>query len=286
MKHGKSPYTSTFYMWNGVAAFFYSSHLTSFHSHNTMQLVLDTQTDFRFKIKGSNWKTYKSLIIKENVIHQLDTNDSVQLIIYLDAETRIAQAIKSKYLAENEIYPLDLNIYHFVNSNDLQQALLNPEPTLLENLINRILGSLSLEIENVPEDERILKIEQAISTTHPEKTTIKFLADKVCLSESRLRSLFKDVTGVSLYRYILWNKIRYATNQIMAGYTVNDAAIDAGFTDSSHFHKMMVKMFGVSPSKFLKDNKEDNMVLCDQSPLHFETRVYKKGKRTIHFKSG
>ncbi len=286
MKHGKSPYTSTFYMWNGVAAFFYSSHLTSFHSHNTMQLVLDTQTDFRFKVKSANWKTYKSLIIKENVIHQLDTNDSVQLIIYLDAETRIAQAIKSKYLAENEIYPLDLNIYHFVNSNDLQQALLNPEPTLLENLINRILGSLSLEIENVPEDERILKIEQAISTTHPEETTIKFLADKACLSESRLRSLFKDVTGVSLYHYILWNKIRYATNQIMAGYTVNDAAIDAGFTDSSHFHKMMVKMFGISPSKFLKDNKEDNMVMCDQSPLHFETRVYNKGRRTIDFKNG
>jgi AraC-like DNA-binding protein len=285
MKHGKSPYTSTFYMWNGVAAFFYSSHRTSFHSHNTMQLVLDTQTDFRFKVKGGNWKTYKSLIIKENVIHQLDTNDSVQLIIYLDAETRIAQAIKSKYLAEDEIYPLDVNIFHFVNSNELQQALLNTEPALLEILINRILGILSLEIGNTIADERILIIEQAISTTHPEEITIKSLADKACLSESRLRSLFKEVTGVSLYRYMLWNKIRYATNQIMAGYTVNDAAIDAGFTDSSHFHKMMVQMFGISPSKFLKDNKEDVMIMCDQSPLHFETRVYNKGQRIIGFKN-
>jgi AraC-like DNA-binding protein len=279
MKHGKSPYTSTFYMWNGAAAFFYSSHLTSFHSHNTMQLVLDTQTDFRFKTKDSGWKTYKSLIIKENVIHQLDTNDSVQLIIYLDAETRIAQAIKAKYLIGNEIHPLDFNVFHFVNANELQQALLRQEPSLLENLINRILGSLSLEIGNVRPDERILMAEQAISTLHPEQITIKSLADKACLSESRLRSLFKEVTGVSLYRYILWNKIRYATNQIMAGYAVNDAAIDAGFTDSSHFHKMMVQMFGISPSKFLKDNKTDNLVLCDQSPLHFETRVYNRGKR-------
>jgi AraC-like DNA-binding protein len=285
MKHGKSPYTSTFYMWNGVAAFFYSSHLTSFHSHNTMQLVLDTQKDFRFKIKGGNWKTYKSLIIKENVIHQLDTNDSVQLIIYLDAETRIARAIKSKYLIENEIYPLDLNIFHFVNSNELQQALVNPEPSILENLINRVLASLSLEIGETRADARILIAEQAISTIHPDEITLKSLADKACLSESRLRSLFKDVTGVSLYRYILWNKIRYATNQIMAGHTVNDAAIDAGFTDSSHFHKMMVQLFGISPSKFLKDNKEDLMVMCDQSPLHFETRVYNKGQRIIDFKN-
>jgi len=250
-----------------------------------MQLVLDTQTDFRFKVKNANWKTYKSLIIKENVIHQLDTNDSVQLIIYLDAETRIAQAIKSKYLAEDEIYPLDINIFHFVNSNELQQALLNTEPVLLESLINRILASLSLDIGKTVADERILIAEQAISTTHPEEITIKSLADKACLSESRLRSLFKEVTGVSLYRYFLWNKIRFATNQIMAGHTVNDAAIDAGFTDSSHFHKMMVKMFGVSPSKFLKDNKEDLMVMCDQSPLHFETRVYNKGQRTNEFKN-
>jgi AraC-like DNA-binding protein len=281
MKHGRSPYTSTFYMWNGAAAFFYSSHLTSFHSHNTMQLVLDTQKDFRFKTKNSNWNTYKSLIIKENVIHQLDTNNSVQLIIYLDPETRIARAIKAKHLAENEIHPIDLNVFHFVNSNELQQALLNPKPFIMENLINRILGSLSLEIENTLNDGRILAAEQAISTMHPLQITIKSLADKVCLSESRLRALFKEVTGVSLYRYILWNKIRYATNQIMAGYTVNDAALEAGFTDSSHFHKMMVKMFGISPSKFLKDNKPDNLVLCDKAPLHFETRVYNKGQRMI-----
>ena len=279
MKHGKSPYTSTFYMWNGVAAFFYSSHLTSFHSHNTMQLVLDTQKDFRFKTKDSSWRTCKSLVIKENVLHQLDTNESVQLIIYLDAETRIAQSIKSKYILENEVYVLDLNIFHFANSAELQQALLTPEPSILENVINRILESLSLEIGSVSADQRITTAEQFISTTHPGIATIKSIADKVCLSESRLRSLFKQVTGVSLYRYMLWNKIRYATNQIMAGYSVNEAAIDTGFTDSSHFHKMMVQMFGISPSKFLKDNMPDNLVMCDESPLHFETRVYNKGQR-------
>jgi AraC-like DNA-binding protein len=279
MKHRKAPYTSTFYMWKGVAAFFYSSHVTSFHSHNTLQLILDTQKDFRFKTSSSGWATYKSLIIKENVSHQLDTNGSVQLIIYLDAGTRIAQAIKSKYLAENEIQPLDLNVFHFVNSSELQRALLMPDPSIFESVIKRVLACLSLEIENVRTDPRILLAEQTISTTHPQDITIRSVADKVCLSESRLRSLFKKVTGASLYRYMLWNKIWYATNQIMAGYSVNEAAIDAGFTDGSHFHKMMVQMFGISPSKFLKDNMPDKLVTCDKSPLHFETYVYNQGKK-------
>src|SRR5260221_1305008 len=229
MKHGRSPYTSVFYMWNGMAAVFYSSYRTPFHSHNTMQLVLDIQKDFRFRIENCSWKTYKSLIIKENVIHQLDTNDSVQLIIYLDTETKIAKVIKSAWLLENEIYSPDLNIFHFVNSKELQQVLLKPEPLLMKNLVQKLLASLSIGVGVTPADERISLTEQIISTAHPEEVTIKALAEKICLSESRLRSLFKDVTGFSLYRYILWNKIRYATNQIMAGYTVNDAAMDAGF---------------------------------------------------------
>jgi len=278
MKHGKSPYTTTFYLWNGVAAFFYSSHLTSFHSHNTMQLILDTHTGFRLKVKGEASKTYKSLIINENVVHQLDTNSSVQLIIYLDPATGVANAIRSKYLAERDICQLDLNIFHFVNANDLEQALLNPVPDLLGKIVSRVLESLSLDIPIRRTNERITMAEQVISTTHPEKLSIKTLADKACLSESRLRSLFKEATGISLYRYMLWNKIRYATNQIMAGYSVNDAAVDAGFTDSSHFHKMMVKMFGISPSKFLKDNKEFSEVRCEESTLHFETNVFKKAR--------
>jgi AraC-like DNA-binding protein len=274
MKHGKSPFTSAFYVWNGSSAVFFSSCLTPFHSHNTMQLVLDTQTNFRVRVKNGSWETYKSLIIKENVIHQLDTNNSVQLIIYLAAESGIAQAFKSRGLLENDIYSPGLNIFHLVNSNELEQALVNPEPGKLKDLIDKVLRSLSREISMATSDKRIACIEQAISTMHPGEISLKSLADKVYLSESRLRSLFKEVTGVPLHRYILWNKIRFATNQIMVGDSVNEAAIEAGFTDSSHFHKMMVKMFGESPSGFLKNNKPRHRVLCDTEPLHFKTRYY------------
>jgi len=275
MKHGKTPYTSTFYMWNGVAAVFYSSYLTPFHSHNTLQLVLDTQSNFRVRLKDSGWNTYKNLIIRENVIHQLDTNNSVQLIVYLDADLKISQAIRSRYLIEREVCSPEFNIFHLINSNELELALLKRDPSLLESLVHRILVRLSGKMEMAPaEDERVLFVEQAISTGHPVEITIESLARKLFLSESRLRSLFRDGTGIPLYHYILWNKIRFATNQIMAGYTVNEAALEAGFTDSSHFHKTMMKMFGISPSQFLKDNTRRHSQICDESPLHFETSVY------------
>jgi len=274
MKHEKSPYTSSVYVWDGSSAVFFSSCLTPFHSHNAMQLVLDTQTNFRFRLKNGSWETHKSLIIKENVIHQLDTNHSVQLIIYLAAESKIARAITLMGLLEKDTYSPDLNIFHVANSNDLEQALVNPEPGRLKNLIDKILKSLSREIGITSADNRIVLIEQTISTLHPENISLKSLAEMVYLSESRLRSLFKHVTGTPLHRYILWNKIRFATNRIMAGDSINQAAIEAGFTDSSHLHKMMVKMFGKSPSGFLKNNISRNFVMCDKNPLYFKTSYY------------
>jgi AraC-like DNA-binding protein len=274
MKHDKSPYTSAYFVWNGSSAVFFSSCLTPFHSHNTMQLVLDTQKNFKLRVKNGPWGTYKSLIVKENVIHQLDTNNSVQLIIYLAAEGEIARAIQSGGLLENDIYAPDTNIFHFVNSNELEQALVNPEPRRLKELTDKVLRGLSQEISTISSDRRIRLIEQVISTMHPDEISIKSLAEQVHLSESRLRSLFKNVTGVSLHRYVLWNKIRFATNQIMAGDSVNEAAIEAGFTDSSHFHKMMVKMYGETPSGFLKNNKPKHFVMCDKDPLYFKTRYY------------
>ncbi|HLZ17912.1 MAG TPA: hypothetical protein VKQ08_12760, partial [Cyclobacteriaceae bacterium] len=123
MRHGKSPFTAAFYRHEEVAAVFYSSCTTPFHQHNTMQLVLDIQTNFRFRIKGGVWETYKTLIIGENVVHQLDTNNSVQLIIYLDKRSGIAGAIRSMYLSGAEVFSPDLNIFHLVSSHELQQAL-------------------------------------------------------------------------------------------------------------------------------------------------------------------
>jgi len=264
MQHGRNPYTSAFYTWKGASAVFFSSCITPFHRHNAIQLILDTQQEFRFRTRDSGWKTYRSLIIKENVVHQLDTNNSVQLIIYLDTATEIARAIRSEYLSRDEAYSPPVNIFHFANSRQLQQALLRCDAVLVEALVHRVLTWLSRKVGIAPSDERVVRVEQVIAATPPTEISMKALAGEVCLSESRLRALFRKVTGTPLYRYILWSKIRFATNRIMAGDSVNDAAMKAGFTDSSHFHKMMVQVFGTSPSKFLKENLLHNFIVCEK----------------------
>ena len=273
MKATATPFRSNFYLWNGLSAIFFSNCVTHVHSHNTLQILIDLQTHFRCRVGNKDWQPYKNLIIKEDVPHQLDTAGSVQLIIYLDIDTTVAKNIKDKYLQKKEAAAPDLDLFGSLKPDEWQQALLKPNPERLLHIIQQILRTLTGETAQ-RSDPRIKIIERTIATSHPDELNTPALAAKIHLSESRLRALFKEHTGVSLYKYILWNKIRYAINRIMNGTPVNEAAWGAGFTDNSHFHKMLVTMFGISPSQFLKDHKTMQILSCDQSPLFFETKVY------------
>jgi AraC-like DNA-binding protein len=281
-----TPFRSNFYLWNGVSAIFFSNYVTNIHSHNTLQIVSDLHARFRCRIADAPWQACRNLIIRENTPHQLDTNDSVQLIIYLDTETTAARIITQRLLKDQPAFEPDLDLFSIVPPNFLQQALLRSDPTLLREIIGRLLRSLTGEGPATGEtpatrrqstskpDDRILSIKTAIDTAHPGDVDLTTLATQAHLSVSRLRALFKAHTGVSLYKYILWSRIRYAINRIMTGHAINDAAWDAGFTDNSHFHKMLVTMFGISPSQFLRDNKIMDILTCEDSPLNFETTVY------------
>jgi AraC-like DNA-binding protein len=144
----------------------------------------------------------------------------------------------------------------------------------VEKLVEKILHSLTAQKENSKTDERIRVVEEIIATKLPGSVTIKYLANQVCISESRLRALFKQITGIPLYRYLLWSKIRFATNCLMAGYSVNEAAIEAGFADSSHFHKVMINMFGISPSHFINGNKKLKIIKNGINSLNLKTVVH------------
>ena len=267
------PSRSSLHKWNDASAFFYSSYVTPWHSHNTMQVVFDTQGAFRLRVENGSWQTYRALLIQENVIHQLDTNNSVQLIVYLDAQSEMARQLKNTYLKGNVIGEPVVNLFHLISSQELQLAFLQPEPERLQMLVYQLIHRLvNHSLDNTTE-ERIRQVQQIISTTHPQDLTQRMLAKSICLSESRLRSLFRQVTGVSLHQYYLLNKIRFATNQIFMGASISDAALEAGFTDSSHLTKMTTKFFNTRPSGLI-NRQQVKVVRSSDSPLKFKTTVH------------
>ena len=270
MRTERAPYSTTLYLWKGVSAMFYSSFITPYHSHNTLQLVFTLRDPFRFRTPDTEWQRYRTLIIKEDCIHRLDTDGSVHLIVYVDAASPTAQIIRDKYLGRRNFYSPDGQPLHRLKPGELEQCLLEADNRRFEELVNRLLEMLAGVTE--PVDHRVDEVIRLLSG-EPETATIQGLAQRVYLSESRLRSLFSRATGVSLHRYIIIKRISLAMEMIMNGSTISEAAAGSGFTDGSHLHRMLLQQFGISPSQFLRDNAQKRISRSGDEPLKLITTV-------------
>lgn len=253
---------------------FYSSFITPWHSHNTLQIVFDLRQRFRFRTKTHGWAPYRGLIIKEDTIHRLDTGRSVQLIIYLDASTPIAGRIRAKYLDRSDCCDAGEDLLHRLRPGELEQCLLEPDKERFEKIVHRLLHMLIEATPSNAMDHRVRYLMRMLTNEPDGAFTIRSLAEKVYLSESRLRNLFRRSTGVSLHQYIIINKISLAISMIMNGSTIEAAAIGSGFTDGSHLHRMIRQLFGISPSQFIRNNAQEHIDRVGDSPLRLITRGY------------
>jgi AraC-like DNA-binding protein len=273
MKIDFKPFCSPFYFGEGTASIFYSSHITPLHCHDTLQLIFDIKDKFLFRTKNTDWKKYKSVIIQDNIIHQLNTNNSLQLILYLDKTTTIAKKIQQKYLKGPGFCDPGIELA-LLEEDLLYRNLLNPKTASLQILIALILNRVLDLCDEVFTDKRITKTLQLIKETNSAELSINYLADKVFISSSRLRMLSKKHTGFSLHKYIIRHKILSAITEIINGSTIRDAGFNAGFNDASHFNKMLSKLYGTTPSRFLKENKSFNLVKNENVLLALNTKIF------------
>ena len=270
MKAVIEPFCSKLYLQDGIVSLFYSSHVTPMHRHNALQLVFDLKNEFLFRTDFTGWAKYKCLFIKGGVNHQLATNNSLQLIFYLDEFNPIVKNIREKYLANNDFYEPDISL-SFAEEILLQQILLNPDTdspfAFIKSFLNRLINGK----EECLNDSRIKTVLYLVKETPADDLSIEYLSNKIYMSESRLRALFKNSLGFPLHQYILRYKIMTAINEIVNGHTIQDAVYYAGFNDSSHFNKMLKKIFNVKPSQFLKENSYNSEI--NETKFIFKTKL-------------
>ncbi len=136
-----------------------------------MQLVFNVRKRFKCRLQNTEWGIYKSAIIRENAIHQLNSNNSVLLIIYLDAESEIAKTIKLKYLQDSDICSPDMDIFNIIKPGDIEQCLIEPNSELLEQIINQLLNEL-VDKKPMLSDERVTTVLHLLTTGHSEEMTV------------------------------------------------------------------------------------------------------------------
>jgi AraC-like DNA-binding protein len=103
------------------------------------------------------------------------------------------------------------------------------------------------DLENMQHIERILtrKLEGFPS--------LESLAHEVYMSTSKLKNLFKQVYGYTLYDYYNKNRLQRAKEMLLTGQvSIKQAGSDIGFSNLSHFAKAFKKEFGVLPRDLVR----------------------------------
>ncbi|MFC4258195.1 helix-turn-helix domain-containing protein [Marinobacter lacisalsi] len=97
-------------------------------------------------------------------------------------------------------------------------------------------------------DPRLLTVAKRIRAELHDSPTLTELANEVNLSESRLEKLFKEQAGLPITQYRVRYRVFISTIIMALGYSVTEAALLAGFSNSAHLSRCYRQVNGVTPS--------------------------------------
>ncbi len=287
MKKGNEGDTSALYVWNGISMFWGTSFNTDPHLHNTLQLVFDIDKQFKLKDAQSEWTAFSAAIIKDRHMHQLDSCGSIQLFIYLDKDTDYAQRLTDKYLDRQGIAGLDQSGIRQLSNGFFKKLLVQSDCRVLMEGCKTIFEQLIGSTGGTVIDDRIRKAVTFITQSHERQFRVSDVAEHVCLSESRLRHLFKEQIGQPIQNFIMWMKVVDSLNMILQGRQLAQSAIDAGFWDGSHMNRSYKELIGLPPGQVRAYEQQLRIVSCRETGIYtLKTELYdslqgNKPKRTI-----
>lgn len=101
--------------------------------------------------------------------------------------------------------------------------------------------------------ESMQHVEQILSGKLEGFPSLESLAQEVFMSTSKLKNLFKQVYGHTLYDYYNKSRLQRAKDLLITGQcSIKQAGSEIGFSNLSHFAKAFRKEFGILPRDLVK----------------------------------
>lgn len=218
------------------------------HHHSAYQIVLSNDTPFNSTISGKLHERIHGFLIKPHVNHFCVAEKGTLNVLNIEPYSNIGLELASRFKENEESIvfdsPVETNVFFQTPKDGLD--------------ISKIIDALLSKLPSNDYDERVKKIVEYIKNNYfKSDITPQTFADIVFLSPSRLAALFKEQTGSSLSKYLLWTRLRQAIYLTLSekDRSLTDIAYDTGFYDLPQLNKYMYEMFGMPP-KALKFNSD------------------------------
>ena len=197
------------------------------------------------RARAPRYREARSVLILPNSLHHLRIDSGRMAFLYVDPFGRDLAALRARMSDIGSSAAFDLiderPAVELLGS--IAERRLKPEEARRE--IGELLGVGS----GVKADARILQAVKLMRDEPCEGHALAELCKRAGLSSSRFLHLFKEVTGVPLRRYRIWNRIGAAARAVARGESLTEAAHGAGFSSSAHFSSAFRDMFGMMPSE-------------------------------------
>lgn len=178
-----------------------------------------------------------------------DSGNGVVALCYLDPFGQDYANLAAKMTEVHDGMYVQLKDEQLFQAAFAEVLRMPPKPDALYAILDQLIPQdtvLPLSL-----DPRVVLVVQRIKASVADNLSLKELADEVNLSVPRLVHLFKGHLGVPIRRYRQWHRLYVTAVGVAQGHSLTEAAIAAGFTDSSHFSNTFRTLLGMKPSTVL-----------------------------------
>jgi AraC-like DNA-binding protein len=229
------------------------------HRHSAVQVVFTLDEPFDTTIDGQVWSGVFGFVADSDCPHECAGPTSQLVIVNIAPSSQLARTLRVRQLRGHRMLRVDALARDAIREAVVHPNPLNPGAELVQQAnarSRRLLASLAGGSAEAapPLDMRIATALAFIRHHLCEPASTAALADAAHLSQSRFTSLFRAQVGIPVSRFYQWARLMTATSQLLSGSNLSMTviALDAGFYDLPHMHRVMRAMLGMPPEQLLQ----------------------------------
>ena len=221
--------------------------------YDTISIRLSGKGDFKTEMGDFSVTRGDILYLSAGADYQQSSEDETLIVIHFvnrnsDGEKNAALIRPKNYLYAEELITKMYDVWkgHKIGYHYKCTAL-------FYDLLYHLYGLKHESLERVPSDEK--RIKKALDIIHANyrksQLEISALAKACSVSESYFRKLFKRALGKSAVQYIIDLRLDFARGLLQSGlYTVSEAALRSGFSDTKYFTRLFKAHAFMTPKQY------------------------------------